>query len=142
MILKRFLSLLTIGLFVFVVGCTNGSISTTNVNTNNNDYVYSDYIYYQIENFDDQLNRLESDYYIYYYSEVCSACIAIKNDVLSTISNLEEDHLFLFDISRDIQVEPSINLRYTPTLAYISDNQYVEKYVGADDILEILDNLN
>ncbi|MFW5794216.1 MAG: thioredoxin domain-containing protein [Bacillota bacterium] len=138
--LKKFLSILIIGILVFLVGCTteNTTISTTD---NSDNYNYSDYSYYQINSFSEQLNRLDTDYYVYYYSESCPSCATIKDDVLSRVANLVEDNLFLFDVYRDIDVEPSFNLDYVPTLVYVVDNQYSEKYVGPEEIIPILETL-
>ncbi|MGM0495064.1 MAG: thioredoxin domain-containing protein [Bacillota bacterium] len=122
------------------VETTNESINETT--TQAKEYNYSDYSYYQIDSFSEQLNREEENYYIYYYYEGCSACASIKNDVLSIIAKLDEDYLFLFDVSRDINVEPSFNLEYVPTLVYVVDNRYSEKYVGPEDIKIILESLN
>ncbi len=115
---------------------------------NETEYQYSDYDYYQITSFDQQLNHPQNEYYIYYYFETCEACLEIKNDVLSKVASLDEDHLFLFDVQAGIDIHPDEFLRneddgkfYTPTMVYVQDGEFVEKWVGIDQVLSILENL-
>ena len=138
--LKKYLSILIFAMMLLLMGCTS-NVTTTEATNINNDYQYSDYLFYQINSFSEQLNRLDTDYYIYYYSETCPSCATVKDDVLSRIANLDIDSLFLFDVYRDIEVEPSFNLQYVPTLVYVVDNQYSEKYVGPGEIIPILETL-
>ncbi|QWB99593.1 hypothetical protein KHQ88_05360 [Mycoplasmatota bacterium] len=108
-------------------------------------YQYSDYNYYKISSFDEQLNHPQNEYYIYYYYEACGSCQYIKNDVLSRISNLDEDHLYLFDVRAGIDIHPSEYIRdesdgkfYTPTMVHVKDGEFVGKWVGIDEVLSIL----
>jgi len=113
------------------------------------DYQYSDYEYYKITTYDNQLNHPQNEYYIYYYYESCGACLRIKNDVLSKVANLNEDHLYLFDVQAGINIHPDEFLRdeddgkfYTPTMVYVEDGEFIEKWVGIDEVLSILDVLD
>jgi len=135
--MKKLLTFIMLGFSTFfLLGCVNVQTTESKV-----DYQYSDYSFYQVQTFSDQLNYMDGEYYIYYYSEQCPACILIKDDVLSTISSLNEDTLLLFDVRRSISVEPSFNLEFTPSLVLVRNNAYVEKYVGDDEILPVLDSL-
>jgi len=122
-----------------VVGCND---------ENEVDYQYIDYEYYQLTTFDQQLNHEQNEYYIYYYFENCGACLRVKNDVLGKIANLNEDHLFLFDVQSGIEIHPDEFLRdeddgkfYTPTLVHVEDGEFIEKWVGMDEVLSILATL-
>ena len=122
---------------IFLVGCTQTETTTAFP------FEYSDYSFYSVKTYDDQLNYTDGTYYIYYYSESCPACISIKGDVLSLVSNLDEDTLLLFDVynDADININPSFNLSNTPSLVKVTNNQFDELYVGVDEILPVLNGL-
>ncbi|MDA3932346.1 MAG: thioredoxin family protein [Tenericutes bacterium] len=126
-------------LFLVLVGCSDEPEFL---------YEYSDYEYYDIKTFDEQLNHSQNEYYIYYYSENCGSCQYIKNDVMSRIANLEEDYLLLFDVRAGIDIHPNDFLRdeedglfYTPTMVYVENGEFIEKWVGIDEVLSILETL-
>lgn len=142
--MKKTIFIFTMILMSFVfVACGEEESTTSDTSQSTFDYKYSDYAFYQVKNFDQQLNYQDGTYYVYYYSEGCGGCQAIKEDVLSIIAYLEEDTLLLFDVyqSPQIPLEPSIGLKSTPSLVKISDNQSQEVYVGSSDILPILEQL-
>ena len=122
-----------VGIFV---GCDNESATTTK------DYQYSDYSYYQVKSFEDQLEFQDGTYYVYYYSEGCTACQSIKEDILSRITGLKTDTLLLFDVyNNTVGIEPSFNIVSTPTLIRVKDHEFDEAYVGVSKILAVLDDL-
>lgn len=106
------------------------------------DYQYSDYSYYQVKTFDDQLDFQDGTFYVYYYSEGCPSCQSIKNDVLGIIAYLDVDTLLLFDVYQNtVGLEPSFNLANTPSLVKVTNHTFDELYVGVDEILPILESL-
>lgn len=134
--MKKTISIITMVLLAFIfVSCDD--------ETPTFEYQYSDYSYYKIKTFDQQLNYQEGTYYIYYYSEGCPSCQSIKEDVLSIIAYLDEDSLLLFDVysSPQIALEPSFNVSQTPSLVRVTNHQFNGLYVGVEDILPILGGL-
>lgn len=106
------------------------------------DYQYSDYSYYQVKTFDDQLDYQDGTFYVYYYSEGCPSCQSIKEDVLSRIAYLNVDTLLIFDVYQNtVGLEPSFNLTNTPSLVKVTNHRFDELYVGVDEILPILESL-
>lgn len=106
-------------------------------------YEYEDYNFYQIESYSEQLYKSDESFYVYYYSVYCQGCERIRNDILGIITELKEDQLYLFDTggTSEIKLEESFNLLNTPTLVWVKNNEYQEKYVGPTDILAVLKTL-
>lgn len=111
----------------------------SSLNEDNTTYEYTDpeftssYLY-TYESFDDQPEDL---YAIYYYSQTCSACTAIKQQVLrEVISNDSDLKIYLVDsayVTGDrspIEVGTQ-TLRATPTMLVYRDGVLVELYEGA-----------
>jgi len=137
--MKKFLLGIVFVLFagIFVSCDGDGTEETTTRN-----YQYSDYSYYQVKAYDDQLEYSDGTFYVYYYSENCGACISIKSDVLGKVSHLESDVLLLFDVfNNGLDIESSFNIEQTPTLIKVTNNRFDEKYVGVSEILPILNEL-
>ncbi|HKL48001.1 MAG TPA: hypothetical protein VJ878_04960 [Candidatus Izemoplasmatales bacterium] len=116
--------------------------------TSTKDYDYNDFNYLQVSSYEDQLYYLDGTYYIYYYSEQCAGCHHIKQDVLNKISSLDKDTVLLFDVSlnyyRGINIEPSFNLEYTPSIVKVYDNKHVatyDNYQNAGLVLSVFDRL-
>jgi len=83
----------------------------------------------------------ESDYIVYFYSEDCSHCNAIKADTMEfgRDNNLDLP-LYLLDASTTLGDRTIVNLggqqmNGTPTLLVIHDNQLVDYYIGDTPIL-------
>lgn len=131
-----------------LLACTGMTTEETSSTQNDEAYDYDDFIHLQVATFEDQLYYLDGTYYIYYYSERCPGCNAIKQDVLSKIASLKQDTVLLFDVSfnyyRGIDIEDSFNLEYTPSIVKVYDNEHVatyDNYGNSGLVLSIFDEL-
>lgn len=134
--MKKTLGILSLFVIAFLlIGCT-GEETTY-------DYQYSEYSYYAVKTFDDQLDYRDGTFYVYYYSEGCRACQSMKSNILSIISDLDDDAILLFDVyNGSISVESSFNITHTPTLIKVVDHEFSALYEGIDEILPVLETLN
>jgi hypothetical protein len=131
-----------------LLACTDTSTEPSSETLTGESYDYDDFLHLQVNRFEDQLYYLDGTYYIYYYSERCPGCNNIKQDVLSKIASLKTDTVLLFDVSynyaRGIDIEPSFNLEYTPSIVRVYDNEHVatyDNYGNAGLVLSIFDEL-
>ncbi len=88
-----------------------------------------------------QLDQSDQPYYLYYYGDSCSHCIAIKQDILSVIMNLTEDQVFLVSVVSSMDVQTGINVTSTPSLVYVVNHQVSEIYVGQTDVIAVFSQM-
>ena len=146
--MKKIIALLFV---VLLVGCdlTTSSDPTTELTQTSNTTTVTTYPEREYSEFDDlkitdkdsQLSQIEETYYVYYYGVNCLTCINIKNEVLSKIELLQNDKVYLVQVSSSQDIHDDIAVQYTPTLVEITNGAVVEMYVGAQRILEVLDQL-
>ena len=92
-----------------------------------------------------------NDYYTYIYSETCSHCREIKQDVISKA--LVTENIFFIPFTKEIPIISdreavigksdfeSLGIIGTPTLFRIQNHMISEHHIGSHDILETLTNL-
>lgn len=94
-----------------------------------------------ISNFENIENQTEGTYLVYYYSEYCSHCIAIKDQVIKfSLSNTLGMKIYFLDAT-NTEGTRSLGLSGTPTIVVIEDNQFVELIVGSTNIPAYLEGL-
>jgi hypothetical protein len=132
--------LLTI-LMVLMAGLLFLSCEQTTTTTSFAGYNYSDFPELLISDPYTQLNVLDQDYYVYYYGLTCAHCIAIKQEVLTKIALLTQDHVFLVQVSSLSDIMPGIGVTKTPTIIKVVNHQLVSLDVGDTDVLAVFDSL-
>ncbi|MBN2696771.1 MAG: hypothetical protein JXR38_04450 [Bacilli bacterium] len=92
------------------------------------------------------------DYLVYFYYDDCSACASIKDDALKIVAKLNKDSQTVFlanttemtdedenqDAFLDDILEDSL---LTPTIVVIADGEFEEAVVGADEVMELLEQV-
>lgn len=116
---------------------------------------YTDYT--AIEDYSDIYNQLDSgvlvpEYLVYFYSDTCQSCELIKQDALKLVDKAQKAGIpvyfvdtanatdtdgakaaFLLDIDES-------SLR-TPTIVSIVNGEYADKFIGTDEVLQILSDV-
>lgn len=133
--MKKILVLLS--LFI-LVGCDQSTTTTGEA------LDYSDFTEYMIFEADTQLSLDHYDYYLYFYQLQCGGCNAIKQEVLSKIELLESDHIYLVQVTPPgtNDIHPSIHVEYTPSLVWIVNGEVEDIFVGPEDVLTALLDIN
>ncbi|MDA3931584.1 MAG: hypothetical protein PF513_02475 [Tenericutes bacterium] len=121
---------------------------------------WKDYSSYEhIETYDKVLTNNDGNYVVYFYSETCSACSEIKDEVLGSINDINKDSdLFYFadtasiyaaevgdgeeqftkdDLAAVINIEEIL----TPMMVVVVDGQFEEVIQGRLNIRDFLDQV-
>jgi len=101
--------------------------------------------YSDFEHFDDYsevLDQPEIEYLVYYYTEACVACKAVKDDILDFADdNSYGMKVYFIDASKITGVD-YFGFNYTtPTMLMILDGTVAESVVGAEGIIAILESI-
>lgn len=133
---------LFISLFMVFVACDNTTTTYTTIDTTIQSYDYGYFANQFISDPNLQLSASDQPYYIYYYGESCTHCIAIKQEVLSIVLSLQNDQVFFVSTNSYLDVMSGINVRSTPSLVYVVNHQVQQIYVGDTDVLEIFHTMS
>ena len=137
-------------LIPLLVGCSSKQIEAKQSDGQNQlEYTMFTDIYLKWE---DLFKPAKSQYFVYIYSEFCSHCAKIKEDVLGTIyDNVELFYLTEYSETIPITTNPSLSIGKekveevailgTPTLIEVSNHYVALNIAGEKDILEYLDEL-
>ena len=135
---KKLLTILMVLLAGFLfVSCEK----TTTTTTAFVEYDYSDFPELFISDPYTQLNVIDEDYYVYYYQLICKNCSKIKQEVLTKIASLTQDHVFLVQVSSSSDIMPGIGVERTPSIIKVVNHQLVSMDEGVTDVLAVIDGL-
>lgn len=102
-------------------------------------YEYDDFSEHFLDSF---ASVYEQDdlYLVYFYSEYCSDCASVKQEVLGFLNDYETLEFYLISESfADDQFEFE-DFYVTPTVFIIEDNEIIESYLGSPAIKEFINN--
>jgi hypothetical protein len=128
-------------LIILVIGFLFGSCDQITTTTSFEGYDYSDFSVLLISDPYTQLNVIDEDYYVYYYGLSCSHCNAIKQEVLTKIATLNQDHVFLVQVSSLSDIMSETGVTSTPAIIKVVNHQLESKDVGETDVLAVIDAL-
>ncbi len=89
-----------------------------------------------------QLNQSQEEYYIYFYGSHCTACLTIKNEVLSKIELLESATVYLVEVDGVEDISSSIDITYTPAIVKIVNGEVSAVYEQVTPVLNTLNELS
>lgn len=124
-----------------LIGCDKAS-TTTEIEVTYPNMNYADFNAIAIDSVDDQLTQPYDVYYLYFYGPECSACLSIKNEALSKIELLENDHIFLCQVNGLSDIHDSIDITYIPSLVRIVNHEVDNSYEGVKSVLDVLNGLS
>ncbi len=122
-------------MFLLLVGCVTET-------TTEDLLEYADFEFLFITDKEEQLSQPYDTYYLYFYGPYCTSCNSIKQEALTMIGLLEDDILFLVEVNGLDDINPFINVEYTPSLVTIEDNQVTEIVWGGQNVLDALEALS
>lgn len=101
---------------------------------------YTDFDEYMQDNYYLAETKENKRYILYYFSQNCSHCRDVKQEVLAFFQSYELTDFYILDISADSVRDVS---RYdefvgTPSLFFIADGEVIKEYVGNNEIREFL----
>ena len=136
---KSILFLLSL-LIISLTACTPGTSSTDPDKL----FEYTDFADQSISTYEEAETKSTNKYIVYYYSESCSHCKDVKQDILGFFDSFEAIPFYIFDIRNEKNTgDTSLNeFVGTPTLFVMSDNKVLEKYVGSINIRQFIDIYN
>jgi len=145
---KTFLLVMLFLCGAVILACSKTTEAETTVTSNSTTslvpivYDYSDFSDLFISEVDLQLYMPQTDYYIYYFRYECTHCLEIKSEVLQKVASLTNDTVYFVVATSQSDVNPQIAVTKTPTLVLISNETFIEAYVGVSAIRDILDILS
>lgn len=136
---KLLFKIITIIFFgVLLLGC---SIETTTSSSSSTGLDYSQFSSLKVLDPSMQLNMDENSYYLYFYSESCTPCNEIKEEVLTIISGLEADKVYFVETNSTIDIFSEIDVSTTPSIVHVLNHQVESIHSGKADVLEIFHTL-
>lgn len=92
------------------------------------------------------------DYLVYFYNDTCISCESIKQDALKLIEKAEKNGSVIFlvdtanmtddDTFKDLFLtEVDEASMRTPMVVSVVDGQYEDKFIGTDDVLQVLNEV-
>lgn len=92
------------------------------------------------------------DYLVYFYSDTCTNCQEIKQDVLKLADRLEKNGTVIFFVNTasmtDIDtfkdpflIEINESAMRTPMVISVVNGQFYEKFLGSDDVIQIFEDV-
>jgi len=126
--MKKILTILLLSLVMMLTGCDFGSKTLD----------YSDFKDHAVNTYGELEAKKDARYIAYYYSETCTHCAEIKEDVLSFFSGLEGFDFYLLDIANAPDSSGYEEFLGTPTLFVIQDGVILERYIGSDFVEQFL----
>lgn len=119
------------------------------VNLFSESYDYDDPEMVHVENWLTYSSQVPQEGYmvLYFYSESCSFCQDIQNDILGfAASNPNDIPVLLADVNdpdlRGSQQFAPVQISRTPTVTVYLDGEIVDQFVGTDPILQMIDDFN
>lgn len=78
-------------------------------------------------------------YIAYYYSDTCSHCAVIKQDILNFFYNFDELPFYMLNISITDDFSSLDEFGGTPTVFVMADGEVVDAYIGSIDIADFIE---
>lgn len=95
-----------------------------------------------LSTFEEVTTQSESDYLVYFYSDYCSYCATIKNDVLAFADSNDADmKVYLANTYNLTGTNTIPNLTGTPGIVRVTDGVIVTVKTGAIDVLQIFEDV-
>lgn len=113
-------------------------ISLSLAGCNSNNYDYDDFNDHFLESFADVYTQ-EGTYLVYFYSEYCSDCSDLKQDILTYLDNYEETEFYLISDQSSSDQFLYEDFYVTPTLFVIEDGVITTRYLSSVQILEFIE---
>lgn len=96
----------------------------------------------QIKSYDEFINASnEKISFIMFYTNWCPICKKLKFTFYEVLDNYPDIHVYLVDLSDNIDITSNINITSTPTTLVYNEGKLVDKQIGYleyDDINEII----
>lgn len=119
------------------------------VNLFSESYDYDDPEMVHVENWLTYSSQVPQEGYmvLYHYSETCSFCVQIQDDILGfAASNPNNIPVLLADVNdpnlRGSEQFSPVSISGTPTVTVYLDGEIIDQKVGTDPILQLIDDLN
>lgn len=111
----------------------------TNVLTELGTVTHSYSEFEHLTSYDQVETQEEGTYVVYYYSETCSFCQQIKDQVLEfAAGNASNLKVYMLD-AKTVPTDDPYDISGTPTMILVEENEFVELIVGAAAIPEFID---
>jgi thioredoxin-related protein len=93
-----------------------------------------------LTSYSDAEDKSHNKYILYYYSETCSYCNDIKQEILTFFQDFELLDYYLLDVGSDSVTDTSQFTEFTgtPSLFFIADGELYDKYVGTSAIRDFI----
>lgn len=102
---------------------------------------YSDFTH--LTYFEEILTKPEEDYLVYYYSETCSHCSEIKDEVLQFADDNSNGYkVYFIDAASIMGTNPVSGMTGTPSMVVVENNAITDLVVGSIEIPKLLEELN
>ena len=87
-------------------------------------------------------NKIPNRYILYYYSESCSHCNDVKQEILTFIQNYDGLDVYLMNVgSQEVNDSSQFSeFRGTPSLFIIAQGEIVETYVGTTQVRSFIEH--
>ncbi len=89
-----------------------------------------------------QLSQPEEDYYLYFYSSSCTACLDVKGEVLAKLMVLSTDRVYLVSIQYSEDIDPRIHVTGIPAFVHVVIHQVLAIEQGGLNVRRILGEIN
>ena len=151
--MKRHLLSFSLIILSLITGCSKGEkVENSDTSTSfsiNFDYEMVEHL--SIE-WDQVLSQEEDNYYVYIYSKTCGHCREIKNEVIGYALAKKEKMYFIEysevvpKITQKEEVLGATDITYcgvigVPSLFEIKEHKIINYYLGAKEIIEILEKV-
>lgn len=87
--------------------------------------------------------QTDSEYFLYFYSESCSACVATK-PTMNKFYGITDTPIYLVDMARETaaitsdEIDGFTEVTATPTLVQIKDGREVARYKGSVEVKDFV----
>lgn len=95
---------------------------------------YSDFSSQQITSFYEAEHMNNNRYIVYYYSENCSHCKEVKEEILTLFNHYTALDFYLVDVAKANDSSTVPEFLGTPTVFVFSEGKVVESYIGLDKV--------
>ena len=127
-------------LFVLISGCGRTTLIPITLTTNT--YDYHQFPQLILSETSQQLSQPEEDYYLYFYSSSCTACLDVKGEVLAKLMVLSTDRVYLVSIQYSEDIDPRIHVTGIPAFVHVVNHEVHAIEQGATNVRRILGEIN